>query len=98
MESLRNGAPDANRFDVVLIDEAQDFPAEWYQCALKAMKDSLNGELLIVGDANQGVYGRKSVSWKQLGYKHKGALGISRKIIAILAYSGSSSSFRRQNP
>ena len=72
LESLRNGAPDANRFDVVLIDEAQDFPAEWYQCALKAMKDPLNGELLIVGDANQGVYGRKSVSWKQLGIQAQG--------------------------
>jgi superfamily I DNA/RNA helicase len=62
----RRPAPDAKRFDTVLIDEAQDFESDWFQCALAAMKDP-HGDLLIVGDRGQGMYRRSKVSWKQLG-------------------------------
>jgi hypothetical protein len=72
LQALNNGAPDANRFDVVLIDEAQDFPGEWYQCAIKSLKDPVNGELLVVGDGSQGVYGQKRISWRQLGIQAQG--------------------------
>jgi hypothetical protein len=72
LEALKNGARDAGHFDAVLIDEAQDFCSEWFQCALLALKDSANSDLFIVGDASQGVYGKRKVSWKQLGIQAQG--------------------------
>lgn len=61
-----------NKYDAVMIDEAQDFSSSWFQCALAAMKDPLDGDLLIVGDGNQGLYSGKKVSWKQLGIRAAG--------------------------
>jgi superfamily I DNA/RNA helicase len=72
LEALKNGSRDAGSFDAVLIDEAQDFCAEWFQCALLALKDAANSDLFIVGDASQGVYGKRKVSWKQLGIQAQG--------------------------
>ena len=67
-----DGANDARRFDSVLVDEAQDFEASWFRCVLAAMKDPADGDLLIVGDGNQGVYRRGKVSWRSLGIQAKG--------------------------
>ncbi len=72
LEILRNGGPDGRRFDCVLIDEAQDFESEWFACALAAMKDPVNGDILIVGDGSQRVYRRTKLSWKQIGIKAQG--------------------------
>ena len=68
----KNPAPDANRFDAVLIDEAQDFAADWFLCAIGALKNPRDGDLLIVGDGNQSMYRRTKVSWKQLGVEAQG--------------------------
>ncbi|MBE7157411.1 MAG: AAA family ATPase [Rhodospirillales bacterium] len=65
-------APDAGHFDSVLVDEAQDFEASWFRCVLAAMKNPADGDLLIVGDGNQGVYRRGKVSWKALGIQASG--------------------------
>jgi hypothetical protein len=62
-----DGLGDLRRFDAVLVDEAQDFEVSWFRCVLAAMKDPSGGDLLIVGDGNQGVYRRGKVSWKSLG-------------------------------
>ena len=64
-----DGAP---RFDAVLVDEAQDFEVSWFRCVLAVMKDKAAGDLLIVGDGNQGVYRRGKVSWKSLGIQASG--------------------------
>lgn len=72
LRSEKHPAPDAKRFDSVLIDEGQDFESDWFACALAAMKDPKNGDLLIVGDANQSMYRRTKVSWKQLGVEAQG--------------------------
>ena len=72
LSNLKAGALDSKRFDTILIDEAQDFDSTWYSCVLEAMKDPINGELLIVGDGSQGLYKRKKVSWKQLGVQASG--------------------------
>ena len=65
-------APDARRFAAVLVDEAQDFEASWFRCVLAAMQNPTEGDLLIVGDGNQGVYRRGKVSWKALGIQASG--------------------------
>jgi hypothetical protein len=72
LRSEKHPAPDARRYDSVLIDEGQDFESDWFGCALAAMKEPKNGDLLIVGDANQGMYRRTKISWKQLGIEAQG--------------------------
>ena len=63
----------SNYFYSILIDEAQDFEPSWFQCSLAAMQDPNDGDLLIVADANQGLYKRTGVSWKSLGINAQGA-------------------------
>ena len=73
LATLEEGhAPDARRFASVLVDEAQDFEASWFRCVLAAMQNPQDGDLLIVGDGNQGVYRRGKVSWKALGIQASG--------------------------
>lgn len=72
LQALENGAPDTERYDVILIDEAQDFPSSWFSCVLEAMKDRYDGELIIVGDGSQGLYPRGKVSWKEIGINARG--------------------------
>jgi hypothetical protein len=72
LSNLTAGALDSKRYDTVLIDEAQDFDSAWFPCVLAAMKDPVDGELLIVGDGSQGLYRRRKVSWKHLGILAQG--------------------------
>ncbi len=63
---------DYRNYDAILVDEAQDFPSIWFSCILDALKDPLEGDLLIVCDGNQGIRLIDSVSWKALGIKAQG--------------------------
>ena len=56
----------------MLIDEAQDFEPVWFRCVLAALQDPVDGDLLIVGDGNQGLYRQHKVSWKELGIQAQG--------------------------
>ncbi|WP_407356399.1 UvrD-helicase domain-containing protein [Methanolobus sp. WCC5] len=57
----RNGKNiDEYKYDAILIDEAQDFEAEWIDLLRKFLKG--RKELLIVCDEAQNVYGR-NMSW-----------------------------------
>jgi hypothetical protein len=68
LDALEDGrGRDAEAFDAVLIDEAQDFDPSWYRCVTRAMKEPRNGDLLIVGDGNQTTYRLGRISWKSLG-------------------------------
>lgn len=69
---LQDRIGDFHKYDAVLIDEAQDFSPTWFKCALEAMKDPLDGDLLIVCDGNQGIRPIHSISWKSLGIKAAG--------------------------
>jgi hypothetical protein len=60
------------RYDAVLVDEAQDFDPIWFQCARCLLHDPDHGDLLIVGDGNQGVYGKRRASWSNLGLPARG--------------------------
>lgn len=62
----------ARFWDSVLIDEAQDFEATWFQCAMAAMRDPVEGDLVIVADGSQRLYKRNKISWKSLGIKAQG--------------------------
>jgi superfamily I DNA and RNA helicase len=54
-------------YDAVLIDEAQDWPCSWFQCARLALKEPETGDLLIVGDGNQSLYRRRDFTWADAG-------------------------------
>ena len=72
LSRLQERTGDFRKFDAVLIDEAQDFSPIWFTCVLEAMKDPLDGDLLIVCDGNQGIRPIHSISWKSLGIKASG--------------------------
>jgi superfamily I DNA/RNA helicase len=71
-DRLAEGYGDARAYDAVLIDEAQDFDPVWFACALEALKDPNDGDLLIVGDRQQGIFGPRKVTWSQLGVNARG--------------------------
>jgi superfamily I DNA/RNA helicase len=76
---LQSGMGDSRRYDAVLIDEAQDFDGSWFACVLEAMKDPNDGDLLIVGDRQQGIVGPQTIRWSQVGISAQGRT-ISRKL------------------
>jgi hypothetical protein len=60
------------QFDAVLIDEAQDWPCSWFQCAKLALKEPDTGDLLIVGDGSQSLYRKRDFSWADAGIHASG--------------------------
>jgi hypothetical protein len=65
-------------YDIVLVDEAQDFDPSWYSCLLELIKDPDDGDFVIVGDGSQGIYGNKGIVWKDVGIKAIGR-AVSKK-------------------
>lgn len=72
LAKLKLGSKDSRRYDAVMIDEAQDFSSSWFECVLEMMKDPKDGDLIIVGDASQGLYLRNNISWKSIGINAQG--------------------------
>jgi superfamily I DNA/RNA helicase len=61
-----------------LIDEAQDWPCSWFQCARLALKVPETGDLLIVGDGSQSLYRKRDFTWADAGVHASGRV-INRK-------------------
>ena len=64
--------PEQQRWDAVLVDEAHTFDQSWFPCCVAALKNSEDGDLLIVSDRNQGLYRRREFSWQSVGIKARG--------------------------
>ena len=62
------------RYDAVLIDEAQDFPASWFRCAVNALNDPEDGDLLVVGDGRQATNLKRNFSWSEVGIRAQGRI------------------------
>lgn len=60
------------QFDAVMIDEAQDWPCSWFQCAKLALKEPDTGDLLIVGDGSQSLYHKRNFTWADAGIHARG--------------------------
>ena len=60
------------RYDFILIDEAQDFDQGWFASVLALLKDQKEGDLFIAGDGSQGIYRRRKLSWKSEGVQAQG--------------------------
>ncbi len=72
LATLEKGTSESGKYDLVLIDEAQDFSPSWFKCALEAMKEPNDGDLIIVGDGSQGLYQNRGFSWKDIGINAQG--------------------------
>jgi len=70
--ALEDGSKEYRKYDAILVDEAQDFEVSWFKCVLEAMKEPYDGDLIIVGDGNQGLYPRGQVNWKEIGINAQG--------------------------
>jgi len=58
-------------YDAILIDEAQDFEADWFQPLIQVLNPKTNS-LLITCDGLQGIYARKRFYWSDVGIQARG--------------------------
>jgi superfamily I DNA/RNA helicase len=49
------------RYDAVLVDEGQDFTLEWWQLLRDHVRKDATGEMLLVADPTQDIYGTAGV-------------------------------------
>ncbi|HEU4379920.1 MAG TPA: 3'-5' exonuclease [Hyphomicrobiaceae bacterium] len=94
---LRSDASLCGRYDAVLIDEAQDWPCSWFQCAKLALKEPETGDLLIVGDGNQALFGRRDFTWADAGINAAGRV-INRKLDLDRNYRNTAEILRAARP
>jgi hypothetical protein len=59
MRDLAAGLPDGQRFDSIVIDEAQDFADSWWEPLLTALRDPEAGGLYLFIDEGQRVFDRQ---------------------------------------
>ncbi len=59
MASLATALPIAERFDAVVVDEAQDFDAGWWPAVLAVLRSPQHGCLYVFTDDGQRVFGRR---------------------------------------
>jgi len=60
MVSLAEGLPAGERFDAIVIDEAQDFAESWWPAVLAALRRPHDGCLYVFSDEGQRVFARQS--------------------------------------
>jgi superfamily I DNA and RNA helicase len=58
MTELASGLDRGQRFDAVILDEAQDFADSWWTPLLGALRDKEEGGLYVYADENQRIFAR----------------------------------------
>lgn len=58
MADLALQLPDGQRFDAIVVDEAQDFAESWWLPLLSALRDQEEGGLYVYSDENQRLFPR----------------------------------------
>jgi hypothetical protein len=94
---LQSDANLRGQFDAVLIDEAQDWPCSWFQCAKLALKEPDTGDLLIVGDGSQSLYRKRDFKWADAGIHASGRV-IYRKFDLHSNYRNTAEMLRVARP
>jgi superfamily I DNA and RNA helicase len=77
LETLNSGLNEAGTFDVILVDEGQDFRDDMFKVILGLLKPE--GDLVIALDDYQDLY-RKEGSWKSLGIEARGGSRILQRV------------------
>lgn len=86
MLALAQGLPAAERFDALVVDEAQDFADPWWPPLLAALADPDTGRIAVFGDDGQRVFnrtGRPSVDLVPLALNRN--LRNTRQIATLIA-------------
>ena len=65
--------PPEHRWDSVLVDEAHTFSQSWFPCCVVALRNPVDGDLLIVSDGSQSLYKLRKFTWKAVGINAVGA-------------------------
>ncbi|MFC7360952.1 ATP-binding domain-containing protein [Nocardioides astragali] len=58
MAELAGGLPDKQKYDAVIVDEAQDFADSWWTPVLRSLRDEEKGGLFVYSDENQRIFAR----------------------------------------
>lgn len=58
MAELAEALPPGQRFDAVVVDEAQDFADSWWTPLLAALRDPQQGGVFVFSDAGQTIFAR----------------------------------------
>ncbi len=58
MGDLAEGLDDKQKYDAVIVDEAQDFADTWWRPVLKSLRDEETGGLYVYSDENQRIFAR----------------------------------------
>jgi len=58
MAGMAEGLTDKEKYDAVIVDEAQDFADSWWQPVIKALRDEDEGGLYVYSDENQRIFAR----------------------------------------
>ena len=58
MAELAADLPDGEKYDAIIVDEAQDFADSWWVPLLRALKDPERGGLYVYSDENQRIFAR----------------------------------------
>jgi hypothetical protein len=58
MREIAEQLPETQRFDAIIVDEAQDFADHWWHPLMKALKDEETGGLYVYSDENQRIFAR----------------------------------------
>ncbi|WP_141784589.1 nuclease-related domain-containing DEAD/DEAH box helicase [Ornithinicoccus hortensis] len=58
MAELAQGLSDREKFDAIVVDEAQDFAQSWWTPLLAALRDPDEGGLYVYSDENQRIFPR----------------------------------------
>lgn len=61
MAELAAELPNGQRFDAVVVDEAQDFADDWWRPVLAVLRDEDAGEIYVFSDEGQRVFDREGV-------------------------------------
>ena len=58
MRRIAEQLPETQRFDAIIVDEAQDFADHWWHPLMKALRDEETGGLYVYSDENQRIFAR----------------------------------------
>lgn len=62
LSEVAAGVPEADRFDAVVVDEAQDFGASWWDSLLACFRDPADPRLYVFTDSHQRIFDREGAA------------------------------------
>jgi superfamily I DNA/RNA helicase len=74
LKLLDTPVPEDKKFDTIIVDEGQDFKADWFTNLLDLLKDANDGRFVVFYDENQDIFGH----WENIPW---GNTGVTRKIL-----------------